>query len=140
MAFSISDNFGFSSKAYIQNRGYDEDKNKVEESYDDNTPHMDKVLGNTNTYNIMGYIPIIGAIIGIFKRIVPMIQEIKEYSSSPEKMKNFYSFQIFRATCETLGMGFLFLIPDIIATIGKMCSGPFFKRPGVDYSKPYDNE
>ncbi len=113
---------GFFSETYLENQ------NSCTESCD-----------NTNCgrkqskYHLIAYVPILGAIIGLFKRIIPSIEALKNPTLEPYKhlYKHLFYFQIFRGTCETLGLGLLFLIPDMIATIGRMCSGHWFEFTGM---------
>ncbi len=115
----VTVSLGFSSKNYL--------RNQFEEPCFDRLEPCGNILclAKQNKYHLIAYIPIIGAIIGIFKRIIPALDQLKY----PGEHKTSFRFQIFRGTCETLGLGLLFLIPDIIVTIGRLCSGQWFKKP-----------
>ncbi len=112
-------NLGFCSDNYLRNQ---------------NVRCMDKLescenklcWAKQNKYHFIAYMPVLGAIIGLFFRIIPAMKAMKDM---PPNFKTGIQFQIFRGTCETLGLGLLFLIPDIIVTIGRLCSGKWFQKP-----------
>jgi len=81
-----------------------------------------------NKYHLIAYMPLLGAIVGVFQRILPAIRIFKDLNPSESFATRVCVTQIFRGVCETLGLGLLFLIPDVIMTIGRLCSGNWFKE------------
>lgn len=70
-----------------------------------------------NVYKLAGYIPIVGTIVGIMHLI--KIQNI----NSTVPLTNRCSW-ITRSTVELLSLGFLLLIPDLLATLYRLCLSP----------------
>lgn len=87
-------------------------------SVDSKTETMTKMRRNINLMNGLGYIPVIGTIIGIARVIFfgKFIPEYRHYSGSEKK---FACFQVARGYVEMFSLGAVFLIPDLIITINR---------------------
>jgi hypothetical protein len=78
--------------------------------------------GRATLYNILtvtGYVPVIGTIIGIARIVLGSTTKNMQPS---DKIRQYSNAQICRGAIETLSLGFLFIIPDLIATIARACS------------------
>lgn len=71
-----------------------------------------------NLMNALGYVPILGTIIGI-ARIVFFQKPNADGESYSRKEKSFSRFQIARGCIETLSIGIILIIPDIIFSINR---------------------
>ena len=76
----------------------------------------DRGARSINILNAVGYIPVLGIITGIFRIAIGVWVE-----EDASKRAIF----IGRGITELVGCGILFLIPDLIASIGRACSGAY---------------
>jgi hypothetical protein len=82
------------------------------------TEHMKKMHRNINLMNGLGYIPIIGTIIGI-ARIFFFSQFIPKNKHYSKNELAFSCLQVGRGCIEMFSLGAIFLIPDLIFTINR---------------------
>lgn len=74
-----------------------------------------KGMMQRNVISIMGYIPIVGIISGIIRIVLSAQQMNKEKCD-----KAYHAVHITRGVFEILGLGSLYLIPDLLVTAGRI--------------------
>lgn len=79
-----------------------------------------------NLINVAGYIPIIGGFQAGYLRL----HVAKNYQEN-RITQSFFAIQVARSIFEFLGLGILFLIPDIIVTIGRLLSKYYCPQPST---------
>lgn len=77
-----------------------------------------------NMLNIIGYIPVLGIISGIFRQMI-LKKDFPDCSNDPRnhRFANFVKIQRVRSWMEIFGIEFLLLVPDLIFTIGRKHNG-----------------
>jgi hypothetical protein len=101
MTFSAVDAFGFHSQY------------QIEQLIGVKADHEDaKVL---NLSMVMGYFPVVGTIVGIFRLIIT-----NNAAFMPHVSPDFILSLQFRAIIELCSLGFLLIIPDLVITIGRI--------------------
>lgn len=98
-SFNFKDAFGFHTQSMVEQA----------------KPHPKKSYIGWNLLNIIGYVPVLG-ILSALGRLFVINNQPEDYSFG------FLASAAFRAFVETIGGGVLFLIPDIIVTIGRVLS------------------
>lgn len=81
-------------------------------------PNRDRYYRITNWANALGYFPILGTITGCMRICIASFRLSQEKDSA-----FFFKVQIIRGSVEALSLGFLFIIPDLIMTFGRLCFG-----------------
>ncbi len=70
--------------------------------------------GTVNVLNMLGYMPVLGLIPCVCRLILPLCDETSSMHNEPTEVK---IANYIRGFFEGLGLGALYLIPDLIATI-----------------------
>jgi hypothetical protein len=68
-----------------------------------------------NLANVVGYLPIIGTIVGLV-RMIFTLYNIFSNDTLENEQKEFYRAQIYRGSVEFLSLGIMFIVSDIIVT------------------------
>jgi hypothetical protein len=86
-------------------------KSKIEEH-----SGYSRLQGVINITHLAGYIPMLGIISGI---VLLFLLITKPWPIAHDDYAGFRNVELIRACAQLLGYGFLFLIPDIITTLGR---------------------
>lgn len=71
-----------------------------------------------NVLNVADWIPLLGVISGIFRlTIAILIYALGQKEEAPASMLTWAFYEGVRGTISTLGLGLLFIVPDILFTI-----------------------
>ncbi|MCH9609911.1 MAG: hypothetical protein S4CHLAM45_13630 [Chlamydiales bacterium] len=115
----FSDAFGWHSEGELKGlsqKYFFEDGDKAKEKDDAIFTYL--VL--ERFVNIIAYIPLIGSILGIVK-LAAFASLAEGVEESSEDAQSYFKGMRVRAAIESLSLGALLIIPDVIATIGRKC-------------------
>ena len=70
-----------------------------------------------NILNVLGWFPFLGTIIGSIRIGATIVICVVDEESSKTNHKKYYALSIVRGVVEVFSLGFVFIIPDIIASI-----------------------
>lgn len=83
---------------------------------DSSKPYVNKMHRTINFMNALGVIPVIGTIVGIARIIFFAGKKHANDGAYSASERAFFNYQITRGAVETLSVGVIFLIPDLIRT------------------------
>lgn len=129
IASNVNNTFGFHTRntipgAYKHNIKFLNRKTRQHEFYSNlNVAKTDAIF--FNALQIAGYIPVVGLIPFAARLIVPLFNEESAMHQEPADVKKAHYI---RAIFEGLGMGILYLIPDIIVTLDRFAPSTYAGR------------
>ena len=69
-----------------------------------------------NALNIMGWFPVLGTVTGTIRLVGTCVMYLSDDESYKTQHKKYYVVSALRSIVEILSLGFIFIIPDIIAS------------------------
>ena len=69
-----------------------------------------------NVLNVLGWFPLLGTVIGTIRVVGTGIMYLSDAESFRHEHKKYYTVSVIRGIVEMFSLGFIFLIPDLIAS------------------------